>query len=175
MSFVPSERGFQSVRRVGRATSLGGMKPQAVTYKNDALESAMRKEQANSVTGNPRLGVGVSIGCFAGVGYGLAVGIGNVLGSSRNTTLIVPSVTSKAFAHDGAMAGAFCGVVVGGGFATGVGAHFGYRWALFDDWFGAAREHTVRAAITLFERCRRVASYSFPLRRHATPRLRPTG
>lgn len=153
----------------------GGMSPQAVTYGNQALESAIRKEQANSVTANPRLGVGVSIGCFAGVGYGLAVGIGSVLGSSRNTTLIIPSATSKAFAHDGAMAGAFCGVVVGGGFATGVGAHFGYRWALFDDWYHAARVYTVRAAITFFERCRRAASYSLPLRRHSRPQLPSTG
>lgn len=88
------------------------------------------------------MGAGVSVGCFAGTGYGLAVGMGSVAATSvtRNTALVVPFGKAQAFAHDGAMVGAFCGVVIGGGFASGVGAHFGYRWPLFDDWIDFFRD-----------------------------------
>lgn len=91
-----------------------------------------------TVNASPQAGVGVSLGCFAGVGYGLSVGIGTVIATTpnNNNAIIVPSLKTQAFAHDGAMLGAFCGVVVGGGLATGIGAHFGFRWtSLFDDWF----------------------------------------
>lgn len=110
--------------------------PTAATVKPNKFRAALRRQPAISVNAAPKLGVGVSVGCFAGTGYGLAVGIGSVTGTTtRNTALIVPSFKAQAFAHDGAMVGAFCGVVLGGGFATGIGAHFGFRFSLFDEWF----------------------------------------
>lgn len=63
--------------------------------------------------------VGVSAGCFAGAGYGIVVGLGTVR-RSRAGAVVMPSMTP--FAHDGALAGAFCGVTAGGG-AGGMIAH----------------------------------------------------
>lgn len=55
-------------------------------------------------------GVGVSAGCFAGAGYGLVIGLGRVT-QTRAGALVTPS--TRPFAHDGALAGAFCGVAFG--------------------------------------------------------------
>lgn len=75
----------------------------------------------------PHAGVGVSVGCFAGAGYGLAVGVGQVHTVTRKSALIQPSLAAP-FAHEGAMVGAFCGVLAGGGFGAAVALHIGYQW-----------------------------------------------
>ena len=67
------------------------------------------------------------MGCFAGSGYGLAVGVGKVKTFSPRAVLIQPTL-STPFAHDGAMIGAFCGVLAGGGFGAAVAFHIGYQW-----------------------------------------------
>lgn len=102
----------------------------------------------------PQLATGVTIGCFAGTGYGLAIGMGTVISGSRHTAVIVPSPRSQPFAHDGPMVGAFCGVVAGGGFATGIGAHLGYRWHVFDEWYQAATAVLIHSMTQLSARVR---------------------
>lgn len=119
----------------------------------------------------PRVGLqlatGVTIGCFAGTGYGLAIGMGTIISGSRNTAVIVPSPRSQPFAHDGPMVGAFCGVVAGGGFATGVGVHLGYRWRVFDDLYQAVAAILVHSTTHLSSRIR-----SFFHNQHPRPALR---
>lgn len=73
-------------------------------------------------------GVGVSAGCFAGAGYGVVVGLGSVR-RVHSGALVTPSMTP--FAHDGYVAGAFCGVAIGGGggsmLANGLSLHVPLR------------------------------------------------
>lgn len=115
---------------------------QAEKPKQSAFRTALQNQSGEEIQVSPQVGVGVSVGCFAGAGYGLAVGMGSVAATSvaRNTALVVPFGKAQLFAHDGGMVGAFCGVVIGGGFASGVGAHFGYRFTLFDDWIQFLRK-----------------------------------
>lgn len=105
---------------------------------SNIFQAARLRQPAISVQASPQAGVGVSVGCFAGAGYGLTVGFGSIVATTpnNNNALVVPSLKAQAFAHDGALVGAFCGVVLGGGVASGIGAHFGFRWTnLFDGWF----------------------------------------
>lgn len=81
--------------------------------------------------GLPQIGTGLSVGCFAGGGYGLAVGVGRLRPIGQNSAIVTPSL-SAPFAHNGALVGAFCGVVAGGGFASAVAVHIGYRWQPFE-------------------------------------------
>lgn len=112
---------------------------QTIPERKKDWRQAVRGRNENMIPRvGPQLATGVTIGCFAGTGYGLAIGVGTIVSGSRNTAIIVPSPRSQPFAHDGPMVGAFCGVVAGGGFATGIGAHLGYRWQVFDEWYQAA-------------------------------------
>lgn len=70
---------------------------------------------------------GISVGCFIGTGYGLAVGVGRIRSLGSQTALVTPSATP--FAHDGALTGAFCGVMVGAGFGSAVALHLGYTYS----------------------------------------------
>lgn len=79
----------------------------------------------------PRGGAGLSIGCFAGAGYGLFVGIGHLRPIGRRMTIVTPSISAAPFAHEGALTGAFCGVLAGAGFASSVSLHLGYHWEIF--------------------------------------------
>lgn len=82
----------------------------------------------SSLNASPYAAAGVSIGCFAGAGYGLAVGIGNLRLVGRKNAVVLPSLSPVPFAHDGAILGAFCGVMCGVGFASTVAVHIGYQW-----------------------------------------------
>lgn len=121
-----------------------------ITTRSSALDEARRRDQ-NRIKSHPRVGMGVSIGCFAGVGYGLAVGMGKVTGTSRTTAIITPSF-GQPFAHEGIMAGAFCGVVMGGGFATGIGTHIGYSWPVFTELYETVRANSTQAVISAYWR-----------------------
>lgn len=114
------------------------MDQSGVEEPDETWETVRGRQRNLTIRPNPQLAVGLSIGCFAGAGYGLAVGVGTIVSGSRNTAVIAPSLTSRPFAHDGPMVGAFCGVIAGGGFATGIGSHLGYRWDVFDEWYQAA-------------------------------------
>lgn len=89
------------------------------------------KTTSKKPTAKPRAAAGLSIGCFAGAGYGLAVGIGHMRPFGRKSAVVTPSLSSTPFAHDGTIVGAFCGVMVGVGFASAVAFHIGYEWTLF--------------------------------------------
>ncbi|KAI0563199.1 hypothetical protein FGB62_44g126 [Gracilaria domingensis] len=106
------------------------------------------KTTSKKPTVRPRIAAGASIGCFAGVGYGLAVGVGRMRSVGRNTAVVTPSLSPAPFAHDGAIMGAFCGVMVGAGFASAIAFHIGYEWKVFQkraaDHAELMRRRTVR-------------------------------
>ncbi|OSX76360.1 hypothetical protein BU14_0196s0027 [Porphyra umbilicalis] len=76
----------------------------------------------------PRVLVGVSVGCFAGVGHGWAVGMGRLTRVRPELALVTPG--GAVFAHRGTLVGAYCGVGVGGGVATALMNGIGYVWTL---------------------------------------------
>lgn len=90
----------------------------------------------------PQAAVGASVGCFAGAGYGLAVGFGRVRAVGGAFSLVRPG--AAPFAHDGAVAGAFCGVFVGAGFAAAVAVHLGYSWRILADLLPARARRDAR-------------------------------
>eukprot|EP00871_Galdieria_phlegrea_P005500 jgi/Galph1/5951/GphlegSOOS_G4571.1 len=61
----------------------------------------------------PHLGIGVTVGCFVGGGYGIAVGFGTLQCVRKTQCVAVPS--TSAFAHSGYLTGAFCGIAFGTG------------------------------------------------------------
>lgn len=67
-------------------------------------------------------GVGVCVGCFAGMGYGRTIGFGRIV----SNTVVVPSRT-QLFVHDGKISGAFCGATVGVGMGTFLGSGIYFR------------------------------------------------
>lgn len=72
-------------------------------------------------------GVGAWVGCFAGAGYGLAVGVGAVKRRARFGGLdFVSPLPARVIVHDGALAGAYCGVGVG----VGVGRMLAFGWGI---------------------------------------------
>lgn len=78
----------------------------------------------------PQAALGLSIGCFAGAGYGLSVGIGALRPVGQKAAVVTPSTSAKPFAHDGPLVGAFCGVFAGAGFASAIAMHLGYHGSL---------------------------------------------
>jgi len=62
-------------------------------------------------------GVGVCIGCFAGVGYGRTVGFGRRVSADT----VIPS-TSQLFVQNGRISGAFCGATIGFGAGSFLGS-----------------------------------------------------
>lgn len=73
----------------------------------------------------PHIAAGLSVGCFAGAGYGLSVGVGHMQPTARKTALIWP-IRAAPFAHEGAIVGTFCGVVAGGRFGVAIAVDLGY-------------------------------------------------
>lgn len=82
---------------------------------------------------DPKVGVGVSIGCFIGAGHGLTVGIGTLRPITRDVSLVFPTPSQTPFAYNGTIIGAFCGVSAGVGFFSSIAVHLGYRWRLLSD------------------------------------------
>ncbi|KAK4533100.1 hypothetical protein CCYA_CCYA15G3957 [Cyanidiococcus yangmingshanensis] len=78
----------------------------------------------------PRTGVGLSVGCFIGAGYGVCFGLGRPIRLRRNQCFVLPSL--EPFAQDGLVYGCFCGVVFGAGFGSGVARGLGFAWTLKD-------------------------------------------
>lgn len=83
----------------------------------------------------PRAGLGVCAGCFIGAGYGLAVGFGRLTPAGGGRALVRPTFDLTPFAHDGSLAGAFCGIAVGVGFGTMLAAGIGYQWDCIPELF----------------------------------------
>lgn len=83
--------------------------------------------------GDPQAGMGLSVGCFMGAGYGLFVGFGNLRSLGKNTALVSPDFSARPFAYDGSLAGAFCGASLGAGFASAIGIHLGFTWSILGD------------------------------------------
>lgn len=102
---------------------------QAVALSTTMHTRPMRLQDAEHRRGRTPLGAGVGVcaGCFLGSGYGYAVGLGRVTGT-RFGGVVVPSM--EPFAHQGALAGAFCGVSFGAGMGTMLaqGLVFHTRW-----------------------------------------------
>lgn len=80
-------------------------------------ERLEQNRRDRSVAGS---GMGLCVGCFAGVGVGRTIGFGHKVSESGNTSVVVPSA-SRLFFHNGRVSGAFCGATVG----FGVGSFFG--------------------------------------------------
>jgi hypothetical protein len=76
----------------------------------------------------PHLGLGVTVGCFVGAGYGIAIGFGTLKCVRRTQCVVVPS--TSPFVHSGALSGAFCGIASGTGFGAGIARGIGYAWSL---------------------------------------------
>ncbi|EME32725.1 hypothetical protein Gasu2_22500 [Galdieria sulphuraria] len=76
----------------------------------------------------PHLGLGVTVGCFMGGGYGLAIGFGTLKCLRRTQCVVVPS--TSPFVHSGYLSGAFCGIGFGSGFGAGIARGIGYAWSL---------------------------------------------
>lgn len=78
----------------------------------------------------PRAGVGLSVGCFVGAGYGVCFGLGRPYRFRRQQCVVVPSL--EPFAQDGLVVGCFCGVAFGIGFGSGVARGIGFAWTRKD-------------------------------------------
>lgn len=93
-----------------------GFKPRIIRSRTPGLRQFLE----------PRAAYGLSVGCYAGGGAGIAVGFGRVIHIRRDMGLVIPS--TMPFIHEGRLFGSFCGVALGVGFGPGVCGGWGYTW-----------------------------------------------